>query len=175
MPGVIANASTLINLAAIGHLSLLKEFHTMIAIPTAVWQEVVDEGAGKPGCQEVEAAQQAGWLEVLEPHNRELVTLLEQQVDRGEAEAIALGIERQADLVFLDESDARNLAEVYRLSKSGVIGILIRAKLLKVIPLLKPELDRLREEAGFWIDEALYKRALQEVGEFGHESASSSL
>ena len=52
-----------------------------------------------------------------------------------------------------------------RLRKTGVIGILMRAKLEGRIVSLKKELDRLREVAGFWIDDALYHSVIREAGE----------
>jgi hypothetical protein len=165
MPRAIADASTLIHLAAIKRLALLKEFHGKVIITPAVWREVVTEGRGRPGSREVEMARQAGWIEILTPDNQELVKLLRQDLDEGEAETIALAVEQQADVVFLDEADARRMAKIYNLRKTGVIGVLMRAKLQGKINSLKEELDRLREEAGFWIDERLYQQALKEVGE----------
>lgn len=165
MPGAIANASTLIHLAGIGRLELLREFHGKVLIPPAVWQEVVTEGKGRAGSREVRAARRSGWLEIVPPQNRALVELLRQELDEGEAETIALAVEQRAEVVFLDEADARRAAEIYGLRKTGVIGILMRAKLQGKISSLKEELGRLREEAGFWIDERLYQRALESVGE----------
>jgi predicted nucleic acid-binding protein len=165
MPGAITDASTLIHLAGIGCLELLKEFHGKVMIPPAVWREVVTEGKGRPGSHEVRVARQSGWIEVVPPQDRALVELLKQELDEGEAETIALAVEQQAEVVFLDEADARGAAEIYGLRKTGVIGILMRAKLQGKISSLKEELDRLREEADFWIDERLYHRALEEAGE----------
>jgi predicted nucleic acid-binding protein len=54
---------------------------------------------------------------------------------------------------------------VYGLRKTGVIGILIRAKLKRKVVSLREELDRLRNEAGFWIGDEVYQHALHEVGE----------
>lgn len=165
MPGAISDSSTLINLAIIGRLSLLREFYGKITVPPAVFREVVTEGQGKPETAVVEAAHQAGWIEVLLPRDQNLLKLLKRDLDDGESEAIALAVEQKADIVFLDESDAREVAEVYGLRKTGVIGILIRAKLQGRIKSLKEELDRLRFEAGFWIAEELYQRVLREVEE----------
>lgn len=78
---------------------------------------------------------------------------------------IALAIERQANLILLDETDARQVAERYGLPKTGVIGVLIRAKREGRIASLQAELDRLRSHGGFWIAAGLYQRALQAVGE----------
>jgi len=165
MPVAISDSSTLINLAAIGRLSLLREFYEKIIVPQAVWEEVVIEGRGRPGAIEVEAARDAGWIEVATPQDSNLVSLLQRDLDQGEAEAIALAVERKVSIVLLDESEARRMAEIYGLAKTGVIGILLRAKLEGKIRSLKEELDRLRQEAGFWIAEDLYHQVLQEVEE----------
>jgi predicted nucleic acid-binding protein len=165
MPLVISDASTLIHLAGIGRLALLKEIYEKIVIPAAVWAEVVEQGRGRSGAMEVEVARQAGWIEVLSPTNEPLVHLLKRDLDGGEAEAIALAIERQADLLLLDESDARKVAERYNLPKTGVIGLLIRAKRESRIASLQTELDTLRSRAGFWIAEELYQQVLRVVGE----------
>jgi|GEM_PF-6491755 len=42
---------------------------------------------------------------------------------------------------------------------------LIRAKLEGKVASLREELDRLRNEAGFWIGDEIYRRALQVVAE----------
>ena len=85
----------------------------------------------------------------------------------GEAEAIALAVAGHAEEVFLDETDARQTADLLGLRKTGVIGLLIRAKLSGMLISLREELDGLREDAGFWIDEQLYRKALEAVGENG--------
>jgi hypothetical protein len=45
----------LINLARIGKLDLLHDLYGELTIPEAVWREVVVEGAGQPGADEVNA------------------------------------------------------------------------------------------------------------------------
>lgn len=165
MPLVISNASTLIHLAGIGRLALLKEFYGRITIPSAVWREVVEEGKGRAGAIEVEKALQVGWLEVVSPGDEPLLRLLRRDLDEGEAEVIALAVNRQADLVLLDESEARRIAELYGLVKTGVIGVLMRAKYEGKVQSLQAELDKLRHQAGFWIDDGLYHQALRTAGE----------
>jgi predicted nucleic acid-binding protein len=78
---------------------------------------------------------------------------------------IALAVELTASLVLLDETEARRVASLYGLSKTGAIGALIRARLEGKLETLRPELDKLRTEAGFWIEEKLYHQALSAVGE----------
>ena len=164
MPKVISDASTLIHLTAVGKLGLLRDFYGNVIVPTAVWREVVLEGEKRSGAVEVQQAHDSGWIEILEPSDQTLLRLLKQELHEGEAEAIALAIELGADLVLLDETEARNIAELYHLQKTGVVGLLIRAKLQGDITSLRQKLDQLRE-GGFWIGDNLYKRALKSVGE----------
>jgi predicted nucleic acid-binding protein len=48
---------------------------------------------------------------------------------------------------------------------TGVLGILIAAKRNNLIKEVKPLLDTLINQVGFWIDEQLYTEVLQSVGE----------
>jgi predicted nucleic acid-binding protein len=165
MPGAVSDSSTLIHLAKIGRLNLLHEFHEKIRIAPAVWKEVVEEGQNWPGSFEVIEGRRSGWIEVVIPTNQALVRFLRKDLHEGESETIALAVECNPDIVFLDESEARIAAGVYGLNKSGVVGVLIRAKRESKISSLQEELDRLRNDAGFWIGEEVYRKALKAVGE----------
>jgi predicted nucleic acid-binding protein len=112
MPLVISDASTLIHLAAIGRLGLLKEFYEKVVVPPSVWREVVEEGKGRAGGVEVERARREGWIGVEVIADTPLVQLLYRDLDAGEAEVIALAVDRRADLVLMDESDARQVASL---------------------------------------------------------------
>jgi predicted nucleic acid-binding protein len=162
---VICDSSVLIHLSAIGRLGLLKDFHGTLTIPQAVWREVVEQGLLRPGVEEVEAALREGWIEVRAVSKDPLLRSLKQSLDDGEAEVIALAVEHDAELVLLDESEARKVAGLFDLKKTGAIGVLIRAKLTGRIDNLRAELDRLRSEGRFWIEEQLYREALRNVGE----------
>ncbi len=165
MRWVISDSSVLIHLTRIGQLILLEKIFGRITITPIVWTEVVERGGGRFGVSEVSKARKDGWIDVVAPTNDALLRLLKRELDDGEAEAIALAVERQADLILLDEWEARRIADLYGLAKTGVIGILIRSKRYGHIASLKAELDKLREPGGFWIDEPLYQRALSVVGE----------
>jgi len=162
---VICDSSSLIHLAGIGRLGLLRELYGKLIVPTAVWREVVEEGKGRLGVVEVEEARLEGWIEVRPVTQELLLKSLKQELDDGEAEVICLAVELKASLVLLDETEARRVASLYALNKTGAIGVLIRARLEGKLEVLRPELDKLRTEAGFWIEEKLYRQALDAVGE----------
>lgn len=159
---VVSDASVLINLARIGELNLLHRLYGKILIPHAVWQEVVVEGAGQPGAEEVRTS---SWIETRDVANEHLVRALRQDLDAGEAEAIALALEVGADLLLIDERLARETAQHLGVRYVGLIGVLIVAKRKRLIGAIKPHLDRLRNEAGFRVSDALYARVLQDEKE----------
>lgn len=165
MPSAVSNASPLIHLAAIGRFSLLRDFFDEVLIPPSVWREVVDEGRGRPGSQDVQEAAKKGWIRVAALPNDKLARLLRRDLDDGEADSIALAVANSPSIILLDESEARRLAELYSLNKTGVVGLLVRAKNEGKITSLKEELDRLRDDAGFWLHDDLYAQALRGVGE----------
>ncbi len=158
---VVSNASALINLARIGKLDLLRELYGQLIIPQAVWQEVVVEGAGQPGADEVKSAT---WIKTQAAMNRQLVHALQQDLDAGEAEAIALALEIEAELLLMDERLGRETARHLGLRYIGLIGVLIEAKHKGLIRAIKPHLDALRDVAGFRVKDALYLRVLQDEG-----------
>ncbi|MFH1084528.1 MAG: DUF3368 domain-containing protein [Chloroflexota bacterium] len=93
-----------------------------------------------------------------------LVTALERDLDRGEAETIALAIQLGADLVLLEEHDGRRAAQRLGLRVTGVVGVLLAAKQGALLPAIGPQLDRLRR-AGFHLSDAVCRHALSLVGE----------
>ncbi|WAI01793.1 DUF3368 domain-containing protein [Methanogenium organophilum] len=159
MPRAVSNSSPLIHLSWIDRFSLLRRFSS-VAIPPAVWREVVEEGGSRPGVSTIRHARESGWLTVIEPNNRDLVNLLKQELHAGEAESIVLAIETKPDILILDESDARRIAGLYDLPITGIIGLLMQGKKEGQIDSLRDEMDRLRNQGGFWIHDKLYERIL---------------
>jgi len=141
---------------------LLEEKFKRVFIPEAVWQEVVESGEGEPGA---EAVQNAAWVEVMEVGNKNLVKALQEFVDSGESEAIALALEIKADLILMDEKEARVLARKYGLNVMGTVGNLVWAKKAGRIKTLKDILDDLITLGNFRISNAIYRHALKEAGE----------
>lgn len=145
-----------------GHLELLKHLYQQVLIPEAVYQELTENDIERPGAVEVQTLE---WIIAHPVQNEIVVRALQGEVDRGEAAAIALAVERQADMVLIDERRARAVATRLGLNVVGVLGVLVEAKHKALISQLKPILDDLITRAGFWVSAQLYERVLQAVGE----------
>lgn len=159
---VVSDASPLLNLAIIGQLALLPDLYSEVIIPQAVYDEIVVMGRDMPGASDVRDAQ---WIVTRKVENRPLITALRLQLDYGEAEAIALADELKADLLLVDERKARLVASQFGLKFTGLLGVLVEARQKGKIIAVKPLIDRLRTEAGFWISQELYTHVLQIVNE----------
>jgi predicted nucleic acid-binding protein len=159
---IVSNASPLINLARIGKLDLLRELYGKLFIPDGVWNEIVVEGTGQPGADEVK---EAVWIERREVKNKQLVQALLQEMDAGEAEAIVLALEERADWLLMDEHLGREIAGHFKLHCIGLVGVLILAKHKGLISAIKPCLDGLTDLAGFRLKDSLYTRILRDENE----------
>lgn len=159
---VVSNTSPLTNLAAIGHFDLLHALYGEIHIPQAVWAELNAGGKHWPGRDEVAGS---GWVQQHSVLNMALVSVLQSDLDRGEAESIALALELQAGLVLLDEREGRHLAQRLGLRVIGVVGVLLDGKSRGALDAVRPLLDDLRQIAGFYLGEAVYTRALRLASE----------
>ncbi|MGB8648806.1 MAG: DUF3368 domain-containing protein [Anaerolineae bacterium] len=159
---VVSNTSPLTNLAAIGQFALLGQLYETLYIPNAVWDELQAGGKRWPGYDQVASAH---WIHRQVVQNKSLVAALQRDLDRGEAEAIALALEMNADLVLLDEREGRHAAQRLELEVVGVIGILIESKSKGRLVSVRPQLDELRQRAGFYVSERLYRSALALAGE----------
>jgi len=77
-------------------------------------------------------------------------------LDSGESEAIVLAKELDADFLLMDEIKGRKIAKEFQIKTIGLIGVLIKAKEMKIIYSVKEILEELRNTAGFWISQNLY-------------------
>ncbi|MBI2848812.1 MAG: DUF3368 domain-containing protein [Chloroflexi bacterium] len=159
---VVSNTSPLTNLAAIGQPELLRRLFGTVFIPEAVLEELCL--AGLEGLEDKESPK-LPWLETHSVSNRTLVQSLLLELDKGEAEAIALAVELKADLLLLDERLARRVASRLGLRFVGLLGLLLEAKHRGFIVGVKPVLDALTAKAGFWVGRELYARVLEAAGE----------
>jgi len=159
----VSNTSPVSNLAMIGRLDLMRAIYGKVLIPVAVRDEL---GAlrHEAASSTIREAESNGWLETVSVPNAGLALALREELDAGEAEAIALAVERKARIV-LDELDGRLVARRVGLSVRGVLWVLRQGKEMGVLSSLKDEIARLREEAHFWVSPKLEREFLRDSGE----------
>ena len=128
---VIADATPLNYLVLIDAADLLPHLFGQVLIPPAVFAELKDPGA--PSSVRAWLANAPSWLQIQIVHSSPDPGL--DYLDAGEREAIALAEELKADLILVDENDARREAARRKLPFIGTLGILRRAAQLNLIDL----------------------------------------
>jgi uncharacterized protein len=156
---VVLNNTPLVAFWVLGRLDLLRELFDEVLIPPAVEAEflAVEETVRR------EALGRAPWIKTaaLSHPRRELAYA---DLDQGEAEVLALGEERDARLVIIDERKGRRYAERMGLPRTGSLGVLLLAKQAALIDSVVPSIAKL-QEAGLFLSPELVRRALELAGE----------
>ena len=147
---VIADTSCLIVLQNIGELGLLHELYSSIYTTSEVAAEF---GGPLPE-----------WIVIQDPADSMRLKQIQNEIDKGEASAIALALEFPESLLILDDIKARKLALVFGLQIIGTLGMMMKAKNLGKISSMKEMLGKLRE-ANFRISPVLEEKILRESGE----------
>jgi predicted nucleic acid-binding protein len=158
---IVSNSGPLIALAEIGQFPLLQQLFGELFIASAVYAEVVVNGAGEPGAKETA---EAAWIKQAEVQDRLAVDLLRDELGPGESESIVLAKELRADYVFFDDLKARKKARHIGLRVTGTLGVILMAKVAGLIQEVKPLLDQLRQ-TDFRMSYEMYLEVLTEAGE----------
>jgi predicted nucleic acid-binding protein len=151
-------------LAFIGRLELLRSQFKEVWIPETVRAEL-DRMPNLNAKSSIERALQEGWLRSRAVDNPRLAAALGNDLDKGEAEAIALATEIHADALSIDEKEGRSFARQAGLPVRGVLGILVRAKRRGEIASVRTEIEALRSRAGFFVAFDLEAEVLRSAGE----------
>jgi hypothetical protein len=162
---VVSDTSPITNLAAIGQLDLLRQLYTAIIIPSAVYDEMVAVDKLVPGAVEVQSLPWIRQQAVLNPNEVVDLRRNHDEIDLGEAEAIILAQELNANLLLMDERRGRTLAISYGLNVTGLLGVLLQAKRQGLIPAIKPSMDQLITEQDFRVSNQLYTTILKTANE----------
>lgn len=159
---IVSDATPLIGLASIGRLDLLKELFEEVYIPQAVFDETVT--FGRENSKAKQLVSNANWLHVVEVKDRLAVNVLLDEMDLGEVETIVLASEMNADWVLMDEKKGRRKLSQLNIPKIGTLGILLKAKEIGLVSVLKPEIEEL-QRSGFSISPLLVEEILDAAGE----------
>lgn len=121
---VFVDSSTIIALAQIGELDLLKKFFEKVYITDIIKKEILN-----PLYPETEIIENAidNWIFVVKVDD-DLQKYKKYGLDNGEA-SLFLALDKNKDRLIVDEQNARKLAEIERINFSGVLGIIIAATL----------------------------------------------
>jgi predicted nucleic acid-binding protein len=161
---VVSDTSPLSNLAIIGRLALLPAQFSEIWMPPAVARELaaLEVSSAQAALSE---ALRSGWLkEIPLPVSAPFPADL-RDLDAGETEALRLALATSPNCVLMDEKEGRQRASSLHIRTIGVLGILISAKRAGSISSLRTEIDRLRCDAGFFVDRPLELQVLAMVDE----------
>jgi hypothetical protein len=157
---IICNTSPLINFAETGCLDLLTGLPGTVVAALAV-RDVLRAKAGLfPHAAELA---DSVLLATLAPADTLPARSFAATLHPGEAECLALAMERPGSLLVLDDLSARAAAN--GLPFTGTLGILAQAKATGRLPALAPLLYALKTRARFWIHPRLEQSLLREAGE----------
>lgn len=156
---VVSNSTVLIGLARINKLDLLKKLFSKVYIPDAVFDELTQ--TKKIGASDIK---NASYLERKSPKDVKEVALLLGNLDRGEAEVLALSKELNADLVLVDEEKARKVVVIAGFEVMGLMGVLLMAKRYGFLKDIKPLIEELKKKK-FRISEDIVVEILKSARE----------
>jgi uncharacterized protein len=159
---IVSDTSPVSNLILIERLGILQSLFGEIIIPSAVDVEII---ALKQFGNDLSEYENADWIKITHAENLQKVKTLEIKLDKGEAQAIALALEINGDLLLMDERIGTTIAREEGLQTIGLVGVLLKAKEKRLVENVGDVLFDLKEKAGFWLDARLEKKVLEELGE----------
>jgi hypothetical protein len=158
---VVSDSSPPIILAKLGCFDLLNRIFPRLYISAEVHHEVVVSGAGLPGAMEVANAE---WIEVKQLQNRAALLAAQGRhpLGSGESSTILLAKEIEAEVVLLDDHNARQIAKAQGLQVRGSMGLLESLYLRGHLSDLRAVFQQLRAHS--YIDQGLLDRRLRALG-----------
>jgi predicted nucleic acid-binding protein len=159
---VVSNTSPLIGLASIQRFDLLRQLFGKISISQAVYTEAVIAGREVGGAKR--EVSQADRINVVSVKNHSAVRSLLAELDVGEAETIVLAKEIRADWVLMDERKGRRHLTASGLKKIGTLGILLKAKQVGLLSVIRPEIELLCQR-GLSVSQMVIDAVLQQANE----------
>lgn len=85
------------------------------------------------------------------------------QLHEGEVEVMILAKEVAADVVIIDDANAKKYAKYLKLPVTGTLGVLLRSKQMGYVDKLEPVLRQMVEK-GIYISQRLIELCLKQAG-----------
>ena len=160
---VVSDAGPLISLGKINALFLLEKLYGEVLITREVYKEAVTQGieGGHIDAFHIRELYRTSTLKIVEPD-----ALLEDPQDRidiGELESISLSKNIKADLLLVDDRQAREFARENGMKVKGTVGVIIDGYRQHLIGLNEAvlKLEELRERFDIWMNDELCRRAIE--------------
>jgi hypothetical protein len=159
---VVADTSVLLNICRIRQEQLLPALFHEVWIPLAVRDEFNRHAQTTARFRGLILP---GWIKVSAPLTIAAEVTACPDLDAGESEALTLSLQMRAAAILIDESAARSAAIRLGVPFIGVVGILLQAKQQGLILVVRPLLDQLEQDAGFWLRRSFREHVLRLAGE----------
>jgi predicted nucleic acid-binding protein len=147
---IVSDTSCLILLNKINRISLLKAIFGKVIVTNIIAEEF---GQILPD-----------FITIEDPSNHKYQQILESFLDKGEASAIALALEKEDCLLIIDEVKGRREAKQLKVKITGTLGILILAKEKKLITSVSEILEQV-QHTDFRISKTLLEETKRRSGE----------
>ena len=159
---VVTDTSVVLNLCLLGQGGLLRLLFGVVLAPPSVRAEF--ERLARRDSRFVGLSFPA-FIQLADAPSIPPPLAANRRLHRGEIDALALAMAEKVDAVLMDERAGRIAAAALGMRTIGIVGILLQAKESGFIPVIRPMLDRLQSEAGFWIAPRLREEVLAQAGE----------
>lgn len=156
----VTNSGPIIHLSEIGYFDLLKIVQKLYT-PKTVKKEINRKNA--PGKNELEKAK---WIIIkdLNEKDKEKAQLISKDfgIEQTDSETILLALNMNINLIFSDDLNMREVAELHGLEVHGTAGILARAYREGLLDYeeVKEAVNKLYKESSLYITQRVYRIVL---------------
>lgn len=157
---LVVNASPLILLIAVDHLSILHDLAEQVVVPRPVLREI-EAGVGRD--EAADLVRSTRWISVAESAPAP-PALAAWNLGAGETAVLSWAQRHDGFTCVLDDRAARTASRAIRVPVVGTLGLVLAAKEAGQLSAARPILERMID-VGFYIGDRILEDALRMVGE----------
>jgi predicted nucleic acid-binding protein len=157
---IVINASPFILLFKSGQADLLPQLFHEVAVPNAVWEEVIAGGQSDAAATELT---NVAWIRRIEVPALAPEILIWNLGD-GESEVLNFALANSDYRAMIDDRAARNCARTLGIRTLGTGGALVLAKKRGLISSVSDRLQQLKD-AGLWLSDEVVALLKEQAGE----------